>query len=76
MQGCLDSGAEMCIIDIHNYARWDGAIIGQGGPSNADFASLWSQLATHYKDKRRVVFGIMNEPVSRNSASQGLKHLS
>lgn len=65
MQGCLDSGNEtMCIIDIHNYARWDGAIIGQGGPSNADFASLWSQLGTYFKQESRITFGVMNEPVS------------
>lgn len=24
------------IIDVHNYARWNGAVIGQGGPSNQD----------------------------------------
>lgn len=29
----------------HNYARWNGAIIGQGGPTNAQFATLWSQVA-------------------------------
>lgn len=47
---------------IHNYARWDGTIIGQGGPTNAQFASLWSQLATKYASDSRIVFGIMNEP--------------
>lgn len=43
-------------------ARWNGAIIGQGGPSNDDFASLWEQLATKYKSAHNVIFGIMNEP--------------
>ncbi|KAF7192990.1 Endoglucanase EG-II [Pseudocercospora fuligena] len=62
VQGCLSSGAEMCIIDIHNYARWNGQIVGQGGPSNTDFASLWSQLATKYLHNPKVAFGIMNEP--------------
>ncbi|CAK1365210.1 Endoglucanase EG-II [Cercospora beticola] len=62
VQGCLDAGAELCIIDIHNYARWNGAIVGQGGPSNTEFASLWSLLATKYKNNDKVVFGIMNEP--------------
>lgn len=23
------------ILDLHNYARWNGGIIGQGGPTNA-----------------------------------------
>lgn len=64
VHGCMSSGAAMCIIDIHNYARWNGGIVGQGGPSNEDFASLWSQLATHYKSNPQVAFGIMNEPVS------------
>jgi endoglucanase len=41
VQACLATGAH-CIIDIHNYARFNGLIIGQGGPSNADFANLWS----------------------------------
>ncbi|KAK0907534.1 Endoglucanase EG-II [Friedmanniomyces endolithicus] len=62
MQGCLNSGAALCILDIHNYARWNGAIIGQGGATNAQFDSLWSQLATKYKNNVKVVFEIMNEP--------------
>jgi len=61
VQGCLNTGA-YCIIDIHNYARWNGEIIGQGGPTNAQFTSLWSQLATEYASNSRVVFGVMNEP--------------
>jgi len=62
MQGCLNSGAALCIVDIHNYARWNGAIVGQGGPTNAQFASLWSQIATKYKGNAKIAFGIMNEP--------------
>lgn len=63
VQGCLRTGS-YCIIDIHNYARWDGKknIIGQGGPSNAQFSSLWRQLAEKYKNNGHVIFGIMNEP--------------
>lgn len=61
VQSCLNTSAH-CIIDIHNYARWEGQIIGQGGPSNEQFASLWSQLATKYANNSRILFGIMNEP--------------
>ena len=61
VQACLATGA-MCIIDIHNYARWNGGIVGQGGPTNAQFASLWGQIATKYKSTSNVAFGIMNEP--------------
>ncbi|KAF2994985.1 hypothetical protein E8E13_003806 [Curvularia kusanoi] len=61
VQGCLATGA-MCIIDLHNYARWNGAIVGQGGPTNAQFADVWSKLATKYKSEKNIIFGIMNEP--------------
>ena len=61
VQACLKVGAS-CIIDIHNYARWDGQIIGQGGPSNDDFANLWSQLATKYQAESKVIMGLVNEP--------------
>lgn len=61
VQACLATGAT-CIIDIHNYARWNGGIIGQGGPTNAQFASLWSQIASKYANTAKVAFGIMNEP--------------
>ena len=68
IQGCLDAGAAMCIVDVHNYARWNGAIVGQGGPTDVQFASLWSQIATKYKGNDKIAFGIMNEPVSRDKS--------
>lgn len=43
------------IIDLHNYARWNGGIINQGGPTIAQYASLWSQLAARYKGQSRVI---------------------
>ena len=46
----------------HNYARWNGAIIAQGGPTNAQYASLWTQLAAKYGSNQRIIFGLMNEP--------------
>ena len=61
VQSCLTTGA-YCIIDIHNYARWNGQIIGQGGPTDDQFASLWSQLAKKYAAESKVVMGLMNEP--------------
>jgi len=61
VQGCLATGAH-CIIDVHNYARWNGQIIGQGGPSNAQFVNLWTQLAQKYGSNNKMVFGVMNEP--------------
>ncbi|KUJ16625.1 cellulase-domain-containing protein [Mollisia scopiformis] len=64
MQACLStSETTFCAIDIHNFARWNGAIIGQSsGVTNDQFTSLWTQLAIKYASSTRVVFGIMNEP--------------
>ncbi|KDQ56366.1 carbohydrate-binding module family 1 protein [Jaapia argillacea MUCL 33604] len=47
VKACLATGA-YCIIDLHNYARFNGQVIGQGGPTNAQFADIWSFLAAEY----------------------------
>lgn len=77
VQGCLATGAACvidihnckvllqmydgipsnCVID----ARWNGQIIGQGGPTNDQFVNLWTQLATKYASQEKVMFGLMNE---------------
>jgi len=49
------------LLDPHNYARYNNAIIGQGVPASA-FGDFWNRLATYYKSNNRVVFGLMNEP--------------
>jgi len=61
VQACLNTGA-YCMLDVHNYARWNGQIIGQGGPDNAQFTNLWTQLASKYGSNDKVIFGLMNEP--------------
>ncbi|KAI6380806.1 hypothetical protein MCOR25_001481 [Pyricularia grisea] len=61
MQSCLKTGA-YCMLDIHNFARWNGQIIGQGGPTDDQFVNLWTQLATKYAANEKVVFELMNEP--------------
>lgn len=58
---CLNTGA-YCIVDVHTYARFNGRIIGQGGPSDSVFASLWTSIANHYKSNSKIIFDIMNEP--------------
>ncbi|MCJ1300696.1 hypothetical protein MMC08_003493 [Hypocenomyce scalaris] len=76
VQACLSTSSH-CIIDIHNYAGWDGNIIGQSaaGPSNAEFADLWQALATHYAADTSVIFGIMNEPHdSIDSTTNSIPH--
>ncbi|KAI0347834.1 endoglucanase [Trametopsis cervina] len=63
VQAALNSGPKVyVIIDLHNYARWNGQVIAQGGPTNAQYASIWTQLAQKYGKQQRIIFGIMNEP--------------
>jgi endoglucanase len=49
------------ILDPHNYARYNGQVIG-GGVTSAQFADLWAKLAQRYGPNPLVVFGLMNEP--------------
>ena len=56
------------IVDVHNYARYNGLIVGQdsGAPTNAQFADLWSQIASYYQNNANMIFGLMNEPYRLN----------
>ncbi|KJA16683.1 glycoside hydrolase family 5 protein [Hypholoma sublateritium FD-334 SS-4] len=61
VNACLGTGA-FCIVDVHNYARFNGEIIGQGGPTNDVFAELWGNIATQFASNPKIIFGVMNEP--------------
>ncbi len=50
------------VIDIHNYARRNGALIGSSTVLNSAFNDLWAKLANTYKSNPKVIFGLMNEP--------------
>jgi hypothetical protein len=39
VQSVLKSGG-YAMLDLHNYARWNGGIVGQGGPSNDNVSVL------------------------------------
>jgi endoglucanase len=45
---------------FNQYA--DSEILGIGGPTDDQFADLWTQLATKYADNAFVMFELMNEP--------------
>ena len=65
MQSAIDMATKdglTVIVDIHNYARKNGVIIGSSALPNSAFADLWTRLANLYKGYQNVVFGIMNEP--------------
>ena len=51
------------ILDMHNYARYDGKLIGTTEVPNAAYADVWQKLASHYRDEEAIfAYGIMNEP--------------
>lgn len=39
----------------HNYARWNGEIISQGGPTNEQYGSIWYQLGQVYGNNDRLL---------------------
>lgn len=61
VQTCLQTGA-YCMLDLHNFARYDGKIIGQGGLSDDVFAGIWDKIASFYAKEEKIIFGLMNEP--------------
>jgi endoglucanase len=60
----------MVDLDMHNYGKGFGGLIGSG-TSNAAFADVWSKLASHFAGDSNVIFGLMNEP-NQQSATQWL----
>jgi endoglucanase len=50
------------ILDLHNYARYDDMLIGSTQVTIDHFADVWRRAASLFKDKGRVLFGLMNEP--------------
>ncbi|NYF23159.1 endoglucanase [Xanthomonas sp. JAI131] len=56
------------ILDLHNYAKYDGARIGSDGTPASVLADLWRRLAIVFGNDDAVIFGLMNEP---NGISSG-----
>jgi endoglucanase len=50
------------ILDIHNYARYHGQVVGGDSVSFDDLADVWRKLASHFKHNPAVIIGLMNEP--------------
>ncbi|HYG06798.1 MAG TPA: glycoside hydrolase family 5 protein [Stenotrophomonas sp.] len=50
------------ILDVHNYAKYNGARLGTDASPPALLVDLWTRLATVFKDDDAVIFGLMNEP--------------
>lgn len=64
----ITAAGAVAILDPHNYARYNGQVIGNGVAVDA-FLDFWTRLATHYKDDDNVIFAIMNEPNSMDTNS-------
>lgn len=52
----------MVILDVHNYGKYNGNLIGSEEVPVSAYTDFWSRLARHYKDSPNVAFGLMNEP--------------
>ncbi len=50
------------VIDVHNYGKYKGQLIGTEAVTNEDFEKLWYQLAAEFRHDQHVLFGLMNEP--------------
>ena len=48
------------ILDVHNYGAYQSKLIGSDEVTRNSFNNLWFRLATHFKDDKNVMFGIMN----------------
>jgi endoglucanase len=53
---------QIVVLDPHNYARYNGALIGSSSVPYTAFADFWRRLAERYKNNPKVVFGLVNEP--------------
>ena len=50
------------ILDVHNYARYKGNVIGSNAVPPSALGDLWRRLAKRYKNDDAVILNIMNEP--------------
>jgi endoglucanase len=50
------------ILDPHNYARYNGEVIGSKAVPTAAFADFWKRLGKLFAGQKDVSFGLMNEP--------------
>lgn len=66
----LDYAAEhdqKVILDMHNYARYKGKLIGSPEVPYEAYANVWRKLAKAFKDHPALLgYDIMNEPHSTN----------
>lgn len=57
----------MVILNAHNYARYNGHLIGTNQVPNDAFGDFWRRLAWHFRGDSNIwAYGLMNEPHDTN----------
>jgi antitoxin component YwqK of YwqJK toxin-antitoxin module len=57
------------ILDVHNYGKYNGELIGSDAVPVSAFADLWGKIASEFADDTNVRFGLMNEPQQESAAT-------
>ncbi|MEZ0217898.1 MAG: cellulase family glycosylhydrolase [Rariglobus sp.] len=53
------------LLDMHDYARYNGNLIGSAAVPNSAFTDVWQKIAARYSTNTAIyAYGIMNEPHS------------
>lgn len=60
----ITSNGAVAILNPHNFARYNGGVIGSSQVPSSAFSDLWKRFAQHYKSNNNVWFGLVNEPHS------------
>jgi endoglucanase len=51
-----------CLLDLHNYQRYNGSLIGSSAVPYTALTDVWQKLASLYKSNTKMIWGTMNEP--------------
>ena len=69
------------VIDIHDFGRYRGGVVGSAAVPLPAFGDLWSRIAVLFAGDDKVIFGLMNEPAAmtpaqvRDAANLALKSI-
>lgn len=63
---------DLCLIlDLHNYGRYHGELLGSEAVPVSAFTGFWLQLAEHFGNPEHLALGLMNEPFTLTIADWG-----
>ncbi|GHC06896.1 hypothetical protein GCM10007047_24940 [Cerasicoccus arenae] len=62
-----DARGMKVILDMHNYARYYGELIGSANVPNSAYEDVWARIADSFEGNSAIYgYGIMNEPHNTN----------